>query len=529
AASGFETLEAEQLAYLNRFWRAADIVIDGNPALQQAARFNVFHILQSAGKDGRSNMAAKGLSGEGYEGHYFWDTEIYADPLFTYTSPEIAHQLLMYRHRILPQARARAAELDHKGALYPWRTIDGSEASAYYEAGTAQYHINADVIYAARRYALVTGDRDFIRGPLAEMAVETARLWCDAGAFVERDDGLTVAEMIASRSGAARRPQGGARSVFVINTVTGPDEYTAMVNNNVYTNLMARANLVWAADLLTWLQAHAPEDHAELTRRLKIEPGEPAEWKRAADAMFVPYDARRGLYPQDDTFFTKAIWDLSRTPKNKRPLLLHYHPLVIYRHQVLKQPDLVLAQFLQGDLFGADEKRANFDYYEPLTSGDSSLSHCVQSIVAVETGDIEKGWQYFQKTVRMDLDDLHGNARDGIHAAAMAGSWLSLVYGFGGFREHIETSQDGVMPAASELPQRIAYSFAPVVPRDIARLSFRLRLGKALVEVDTRHRDGGDGFVTCYRLVEGEGVSFHHRAHKVTLSTARPELTLALS
>jgi alpha,alpha-trehalose phosphorylase len=301
-----------------------------------------------------------------------------------------------------------------------------------------------------------------------------------------------------------------------------------MVDNNVYTNLMARANLVWAADLLAWLEAHEPENHAELSRRLALEPGEPAEWQRAAERMFVPHDARRDLYPQDDSFFTKAVWDLGATPKDKRPLLLHYHPLVIYRHQVLKQPDLVLAQFLQGDLFSADEKRRNFDYYEPLTSGDSSLSHCIQSIMAVETGDVEKGWSYFQKTVRMDLDDLHGNARDGIHAAAMAGSWLSLVYGFGGFREHIETSQDGVSPAQSELPQRIAFSFAPVVPRDVERLSFRLRLGTALVEVDTRHADGSGGFITRYRLVDGTAATFRHRSHEVSLSDACRELTVSL-
>jgi trehalose/maltose hydrolase-like predicted phosphorylase len=527
AQIGFDALAEEQLSYMGRFWQAADIVIEGNAALQQAARFNVFHILQSAGKDGRSNMAAKGLSGEGYEGHYFWDTEIYADPLFTYTSPEVARQLLMYRHSILDKARERAAELDHRGALYPWRTIDGTEASAYYEAGTAQYHINGDIIFAARRYALVTGDRDFIRGPLAEMAVETARLWLDAGDFVERDDGLTVAEMIAGKSGAGRQAADrSARSVFVINTVTGPDEYTAMVNNNIYTNLMARANLVWAADLLAWLEQQAPEAHAELAQRLNLAAGEAPEWKRAADLMFVPYDAGRGLYPQDDAFFTKAIWDITQTPKEKRPLLLHYHPLVIYRHQILKQPDLVLAQFLQGDLFSAEEKRANFAYYEPLTTGDSSLSHCIQSIMAVETGDVEKGWSYFQKTVRMDLDDLHGNARDGIHAAAMAGSWLSLVYGFGGFREHIETSQDATSLAAGALPQRISYSFSPVVPQGIRRLSFRLRLGASLVEVDTRHGERAGSFATTYRLVEGEALRFNHGSLDVSLAGGRREQTL---
>ena len=516
AGVGFAGLAREQAAYLAGFWEAADIVIDGDPALQQAARFNVYHILQSAGKDGRSSMAAKGLSGEGYEGHYFWDTEIYAVPLFTYTCPELARRLLMYRHGVLGQARARAAELGHKGALFPWRTIDGTEASAYYEAGTAQYHINADIIYAARRYALVTGDRAFLCGPLAEMAVETARLWRSAGDFIERSDGLTVTELIVRKAGWPDRTPGW-RTVFVLNTMTGPDEYTALVNNNVYTNLMARTNLIWAVDLLTWIRREAPKAYADLASQMTLTDDEVREWRRAAGLIFIPYDERRQLYPQDDTFFTKAVWDLAATPKTKRPLLLHYHPLVIYRYQVLKQPDLVLAQFLHGDLFTAEEKKRNFAYYEPITTGDSSLSHCIQSIMAVETGDVEKGWIYFQKTARMDLDDLHGNAKDGIHAAAMAGSWLSLVYGFGGFREHIQTSQEASDARVPALPEQLAYSFRPVIPAELRRLRFRLRLGPSLVEVDTRHGVATGSFVTTYRLISGEPVCLLHHGTRIDL------------
>lgn len=308
------------------------------------------------------------------------------------------------------------------------------------------------------------------------------------------------------------------RTVFCINTVTGPDEYTALVNNNIYTNLMARANLVWAVDLLTWMKRHDSDAWADLSKRLKIDGRETAGWTRAAKLMFVPFDRQRGLYPQDDAFFHKRAWDATTIPEAERPLFLHHHPLVIYRYQILKQPDLVLAQLLQGDLFTGEEKRANFAYYEPLTTGDSSLSPCILSIMAVETGQAEKGWKYFQETVRVDLDNLHGNVCDGIHAAAMAGGWLALVYGFGGFREHIETADD-----ADPFPQRITYSFRPVLPKAINRLSFRLRLDASWVEVDVDSGCRADGVVTTYRLIEGAPIRFHHCGLAVALDDARRE------
>jgi alpha,alpha-trehalose phosphorylase len=354
------------------------------------------------------------------------------------------------------------------------------------------------------------------------MTVETARLWIDAGDFLERADGLTASEMQARLSGGLKSvpesPKATAlRTVFCINTVTGPDEYTPLVNNNVYTNLMARANLVWAVDLLNWMRKHAKAEFNELSERLELSRDEIANWTRASELMFVPYDFHRNLYPQDESFFNKAIWPIKEIPREKRPLLLHYHPLVIYRYQILKQPDLVLAQFLQSELFTVDERRANFDYYEPLTTGDSSLSHCIQSIVAVQVGDVEKGWNYFKKTARMDLDDLHGNVGDGIHCAAMAGSWLSIVYGFGGFREHIVTGEsDGA------LPQRIRYSFSPTIPSGLNELRFRLRFAEALVEIGVS-RTATSGLQVEYRLIEGPLAEFCHRTTAVVLDTGNSD------
>ena len=313
-----------------------------------------------AGRQG-AGIPAKGLTGQAYEGHYFWDTEIYVLPFLSYTQPRIARNLLRFRHSMLGRARERAAEMSQRGALFPWRTINGEEASSNFQQGTAQYHINADIAYAIRRYANVQGDPQLLGEIGAEMLVETARLWEDLGFY-------------------------GADEKFHLHGVTGPDEYTTVVNDNTYTNLMARLNLNFAASTVRQLRQEQPGDYTALAHQVGLRPGEIESWERAAAAMHVPFDAQRRIHPQDDTFLNREKWDLDATPREKFPLLLHYHPLVIYRHQVLKQADIVLAMFLLGNEFSEEQKRRNFDYYDPITTGDSSLSACVQGIVAAEIG-----------------------------------------------------------------------------------------------------------------------------------------------
>jgi alpha,alpha-trehalose phosphorylase len=414
--AGFETLRQEQATFLEDFWRHAEIEIEGDDALQQGLRFNMFHLLQSVGRDGRTSIAAKGVTGEGYEGHFFWDTEMYVLPFFLHTQPHIACQLLEYRIRTLDKARERARQMAHpRGALYAWRTIDGEECSAYFPAGTAQYHINADIAFALKRYVEATGEREVLMQGGAEMLFETARLWADLGKYI---------------------PRKGDR--FCINGVTGPDEYTAIVDNNAYTNLMAQVNLRFAAEVADWLQETAPDAFAALNTRIGLETGEVDGWKRAADRMYIPYDEQLGIYPQDDSFLYKAPWDFANTPPENYPLLLHYHPLVIYRHQVCKQADLVLAMFLLSERFTPDEKKRNYDFYEPLTTHDSSLSTCIFSIVASDIAYHEKAYAYFMRTARMDLDDYQGNVKDGVHIANMAGTWMSMVYGFAGLRVYAD-------------------------------------------------------------------------------------------
>ncbi|MBB3063145.1 glycoside hydrolase family 65 protein [Microbulbifer rhizosphaerae] len=473
ATRSFDDYAELQRRELDSFWSASDVEVRGNKALQQGMRFNLFHLFQSLGRDSRTNIAAKGLSGDGYEGHYFWDTEIYILPFFLYTQPQLARGLLEYRHSILDAARARARELAiKKGALFPWRTIGGEECSAYYPAGTAQFHINADIAYAVRHYCRVTGDTDFLRDKGTEIVLEGARLWLEIGHYNPRRDNR-----------------------FCICEVTGPDEYTALVDNNFYTNLMARAHLDYACEVHDWLRAQEPQAFVELARRIQLEPEERAAWRRAADAINLPEDKALGIHPQDDSFLNKPKWDFANTPADHYPLLLHYHPLVIYRHQVCKQADVLLGMFLQSSEFTAEQKRRNFDFYEPRTTHDSTLSACIHSIVASEVGYPEKALNYFRQVARMDMDNHHNNTQHGVHTACMGGTWLCMVQGFAGMR-----TQDKQL------------SFNPYVPEGLEGYRFRIQFRGRTLELDA----GTDR--TSYTLISGDPVTIHHGEEILRLS-----------
>jgi len=378
---------------------------------------------------------------------------------------------------MLAQARARAKILGHRGAMFPWRTINGEEASAYYAAGTAQYHINADIMYALRKYVQATGDEAFLRDCGAEMLVETARLWSNLGFYSDAKGGQ-----------------------FCINGVTGPDEYNTVVNNNAYTNLMARENLRYAAETLECLRATAPDAYEALVRRTALEPAEVKAWRRAAESMYVPHDEKLAIIPQDDDFLDREPWDFKNTPADRYPLLLHYHPLNIYRKRVIKQTDVVLAMFLLGDAFSAEEKKRTFEFYDPLTTGDSSLSSCVEAIVAAQIGDTEKAIRYGMAALLMDLADVGGNVKDGCHIASMGGTWMMLAYGLAGMRDH-----DGTL---SFWPRR--------APDDNATLRFPVTYrGQILgVEVGLEKVE--------YTLREGECLLIRHEREEVRLTPENP-------
>ncbi|MBN1630954.1 MAG: glycoside hydrolase family 65 protein [Thermoleophilia bacterium] len=474
---GIEAALADQRRFVEDFWAGGDVRVEGAPLVQQAVRFNLFQLLQASARVEGHGIPAKGLTGHGYEGHYFWDAEIYIMPFLTYVAPHLARNLLQHRYDMLGKARRRAREVNEKGALFPWRTISGDEASAYYAAGTAQYHINADIAYALVRYVHATGDVEFLAAHGAEILVETARLWAGLGFFSERKDGH-----------------------FVINGVTGPDEYSALVDNNTFTNLMAQENLKQAARVVGWLEETNPDAHARLVERTGLQPDEPELWHRAADLMYVPYDREQRLHPQDDGFLDLEPWDFENTPPEHYPLLLHHHPLVLYRHQVIKQADVVLATFLLGHVFSHEEKRRILDYYDPLTTSDSSLSECIQCIMAAEVGDdLRAAEEYFIDAVGIDLADVAGNVRDGVHVASAGGSWMALVNGFGGMRD-----RDGRL------------SFRPRLPRRISRLCFKVQVKGSTLKVDI----GREG--TTYQLESGDELAITHGDEAIVISPGQP-------
>ncbi|WP_150308704.1 glycoside hydrolase family 65 protein [Planctomonas psychrotolerans] len=421
---GVELQYTRQREWLDEYWRRSDVEVEGHDDLQQAIRWNIFQLAQASARADGLGIAAKGVTGSGYGGHYFWDTEIYLVPFLAYTSPLWARNALRMRQEMLPSARKRARKLNEAGALFPWRTINGEEASAYYAAGTAQYHINADVTYALAKFMHATDDVDFLANGAVDIAVETARLWISLGFW--RRNGVET---------------------FEIHGVTGPDEYTTVVNNNLFTNVMARFNLTYAARTVRALAITRPEAYERMVSRLGLTMAELAEWDRAAAAMHIPFSEALQIHPQDSHFLEREVWDLANTPQEQKPLMLHFHPLVIYRFQVLKQADVVLALFLQGDQFTLEEKLADFDYYDPLTTSDSTLSNVVQSIIAVEIGYQDLALEYFHDSLFVDLADLHNNTSDGVHVASAGGVWSALASGFGGMRDH-----DGVLTFDPRLP-----------------------------------------------------------------------------
>ena len=472
---GVDQQFTDQRAWLDAYWQRSDVEIADQPAIQQAVRWNLFQLAQASARAEGNGIPAKGMTGTGYGGHYFWDSEIYVVPYLVYTSPLFARNALRFRYTMLPAAERRAHELTQHGALFPWRTINGEEASAYYAAGTAQYHIDADIAYAVTKYVQTTGDQDFIAREAIDILVQTARMWADLGFW-----------------------RGNDVDSFHIHGVTGPDEYTTVVNDNLFTNVMARFNLRQSALAVRGLRAARPDDYARMVGRLGLADGEVLEWEKAAEAIAIPYDESLGIHPQDSAFHDREVWDLPNTPRTKRPLLLHYHPLVIYRFQVLKQADVVLATFLQGKHFTLEQKRADFEYYDPITTGDSTLSAVVQSIMASEVGYHELGLRYFYEALYVDLVDLHRNTVDGVHVASAGGVWGALVHGFGGMRD------DGEL------------TFDPRLPASWPSLTFRLtvRGSRMRVTVTTRHIE--------FAIDEGAQVGVGVRGKRFKIDPGKP-------
>nr|MDT0660209.1 glycoside hydrolase family 65 protein [Micromonospora sp. DSM 115978] len=467
--SSWDGLLAEQREYLDVFWDASDVKLDGDPEVQQAVRFGLFHVLQAGARAEVRPIAAKGLTGPGYDGHVFWDTETFVLPVLTYTLPSAVASALRWRHSTIDLAHERAKTLDLRGAAFPWRTIRGQECSGYWPAGTAGFHIAADIADAVRRYVQATGDEEFEREVGLRLLVETARLWRSLGHH--------------DRHGR-----------FHLDGVTGPDEYTAVKNDNIYTNLMAQRNLLAAAE--------AVGRHGDEAWRLGVDDEETAQWRDAAAAMHIPYDEELGVHPQVEGFTRYQEWDFAATPPDRYPLLLNYPYFDLYRKQVVKQADLVLAMHWRGDAFTAEQKERNFAYYERRTVRDSSLSACTQAVLAAEVGHLELAHDYLGEAALMDLHDINNNTRDGVHVASLAGAWIALVAGFGGLRDHDEL-----------------LSFAPRLPSRINRLEFALMWRGLRLKVDVRRDE------STYTLRNGgadSSIEFRHYGELAVVTAAEP-------
>ena len=466
--TGWDGLLEEQRAFLDAFWEGADVEVDGDVQIQQAVRFGLFHILQAGARAEQRPIPAKGLTGTGYDGHTFWDTETFVLPVLTYTHPSAAADALRWRAITLDTARAHAAELGLAGAAFAWRTIHGEECSGYWPAGTAAFHINADIAAAVVNYLEATEDVEFEREVGLPILVETARLWRSLG-------------------------QHDAAGQFRIEGVTGPDEYSAVKDNNVYTNLMAQHNLDAAARLV--------EKRQDEARELGVSTEEAASWRDAADSMYIPYDERLQVHPQHDGFTNYARWDFKGTPEDHYPLLLHYPYFQLYRKQVVKQADVVLAMQLRPDSFTPEQKLRNFNYYEALTVRDSSLSPCTQAVIAAEVGHLSLAYDYLAEAAFMDLQDREHNTKDGLHIASLAGSWMALVGGFGGLR--VRQGQ---------------LCFSPRLAPGLVGLTFRMRFRGRVVLVSVRDH------AASYSLLSGEPLEITHYGEPATISDK--ELTL---
>lgn len=460
--SGWAGLRRMQRDYLDTVWQGADIEIEGDETLQQALRFATFQVIQAGARAEQAAIPAKGLTARGYDGHAFWDMDTYTAPVLTYTLPEAARDVLMWRYNTLPIAKARAAELKLKGAAFAWRTISGPECSGYWPAGTAAFHINADVADAVRRYVLATGDEAFERGPGLELLVETARLWRSLGHH-------------------------DAEERFRIDGITGPDEYTAIVNNNTFTNMMAARNLEYAAKVVQKYPKRAVD--------LNVSKREYQSWLKAAKQMVIPFDHELGITQQSAGFTRYRQWDFEKTPQSAYPLLLTQPYYTLYSSQIIKQADLVMALYLCGDRFSPEQKAKDFAYYEARTVRDSSLSAAIQAIVAAEVGHLDLAAAYFRETAYVDIRNLAGNTADGVHLAALAGAWLVAVAGFGGMRDGGDT-----------------LTFAPRMPPTLTRLAFRLCYHGSRMQVTLRDKEAH------YELISGEPITFVHEGETVTLS-----------
>lgn len=419
AEAGFQALHREQVQAWADKWQDSDIVIEGDVAAQQAIRFNIFQLNQTySGEDDRLNIGPKGFTGEKYGGSTYWDTEAYCLPFYLSTADSsIARNLLIYRYKHLEKAKENARKLGFaKGALYPMVTMNGEECHNEWEITFEEIHRNGAIAYAIYNYVNYTGDFAYLGQYGLEVLAEISRFWEERVNYV------------------------AAKGQYMILGVTGPNEYENNVNNNWYTNRIACWTMEYTLEVLDYLRENEPSRYRELIEKLQLSEAETAKWQDIIDKMYYPYDPERQIFLQQDGFLDKDLTPVKELDPKHLPLNQNWSWDRILRSAYIKQADVLQGLFFLGDRYDLETKKRNFDFYEPLTVHESSLSPCVHSIIACELGYKEKAYEMYLRTSRLDLDNYNNDTEDGCHTTSMAGTWMSVVYGFGGLKV-----KDGVL------------------------------------------------------------------------------------
>jgi len=480
-AGGYDSARAKHVQIVKEMWEKSDIEIAGDPLSQQGIRYCIFQLVGTYnGLDGFANIGAKGLTGEHYQGRYFWDTESYCMPCYLFLNPQAAKNLIEYRYNTLNEARKRAADFDYRGAIYPWQTLDGSEDCMYWEYAYFEIHINGIIPYAINLYAHVTGDMEFLYTKGIEILVEQARFWADRAAFVPYRGG------------------------YAINRVTGPDEYQQLVNNNYYTNYMAKEAMISAARVIKQMREKAPEQLAELTQKVSLDMAELDQWKETADKMILEYNEKYDIFVQDDMFLSlepKAKEELDRD--RDIPFESKWTIDKFLKYDMPKQPDVLLMMFLFRDRFSLAQKESNFRFYEQRTVHGSSLSPSIHSVLASEIGRMNMAYEYYLWASRLDLDDYNTNADQGLHISAMSGTWLNVVYGIGG------------MITSGELLE-----FKPTIPTAWESYSFKISYRGSVVKVSV------DKQTASFEIVSGSDIRAIVYGNEVSITSTKQTVCL---
>jgi maltose phosphorylase len=450
----------KHMAYWHDQWAKLDIVIEGSDEDQQAARFCIYHLNQiKHGVDPDLNIAAKGLSGEDYEGHTWWDTETYCLPFYLFNNPKAARDLIVWRHTRLPQARERARQKDCVGACYPMDTIDGTESSRSWQNGDLEIHVPAAVAFAIWHYELITQDTELVYNEGIEILLEVSRYYASRGAY--RQDGK-----------------------FGFWCVVGPDEFHFAVNNNYYTNVFAKKTFEYTLKVMDEMKKNAPAKLKAVCKKLGLDAAEPKAWKAMANKMILPKDEATGLFEQFESYFDMPSLDLDAIDPADFPLIKHWCYYRVFRWDMIKQPDTLLALFLYSHDYTMAEKLANYEYYEPRCIHESSLSPAIHSMLAAEVGKADEASRYWSHAARLDLDDYNRNTNAGLHTTSMAATWMNVIYGFGGMRS------DG---------KRL--SFDPNMPTMWKAFTFKILYRGSVLEVSISKTGAS------FRVAEGKAVT----------------------